>query len=275
MSSPRPGDPPSATAGCRGSRGRGRRQRPGHAVHARRPAWLGRWRRGSTGICGRPLEVAPDLVRKARLVVVSTVVRGDDVRAADPELAHQLLEVVSGLSYLANASGAMMTAGARDRGGRGFPSSAGPSTDFTRPALGPGTRRRPPRGRLTRRCHVPLAQMAVFVPWELPALGTVTAPSRVDSAGRVRCLGGTPTQLGLADALTVWFGPPTAAQCTGDPLDVTGTTSLTPTAGLAAAASARSQWRPAGSRRRVRRAPAGSPDRGRRSARSGPARRPS
>jgi hypothetical protein len=48
--------------------------------------------------------------------------------------------------------------------------------------------------------------------WELPALGAVTAPTAVlirpdGYVAWVRDL----TQLGLADALTTWFGPPTAA----------------------------------------------------------------
>jgi hypothetical protein len=48
--------------------------------------------------------------------------------------------------------------------------------------------------------------------WELPALGPVTAPTAVlirpdGYVASVRDL----TQLGLADALTTWFGPPTAA----------------------------------------------------------------
>jgi uncharacterized protein YheU (UPF0270 family) len=49
-------------------------------------------------------------------------------------------------------------------------------------------------------------------PWELPALGTVAAPSAVliRPDGYVAWVG-EGTQLGLADALTTWFGPPTAA----------------------------------------------------------------
>jgi 2-polyprenyl-6-methoxyphenol hydroxylase-like FAD-dependent oxidoreductase len=49
-------------------------------------------------------------------------------------------------------------------------------------------------------------------PWELPALGTVTAPSAVliRPDGYVAWVGDR-TQAGLADALTTWFGPPTAA----------------------------------------------------------------
>jgi 2-polyprenyl-6-methoxyphenol hydroxylase-like FAD-dependent oxidoreductase len=48
--------------------------------------------------------------------------------------------------------------------------------------------------------------------WELPALGTVTAPTAVliRPDGYVAWVGDL-TQLGLADALTTWFGPPTAA----------------------------------------------------------------
>jgi 3-(3-hydroxy-phenyl)propionate hydroxylase len=48
--------------------------------------------------------------------------------------------------------------------------------------------------------------------WELPALGAVTAPTAVliRPDGYVAWVG-DPTQLGLADALTTWFGPPTAA----------------------------------------------------------------
>jgi 2-polyprenyl-6-methoxyphenol hydroxylase-like FAD-dependent oxidoreductase len=48
--------------------------------------------------------------------------------------------------------------------------------------------------------------------WELPALGEVTAPTAVliRPDGHVAWVGDL-TQLGLADALTTWFGPPTAA----------------------------------------------------------------
>jgi 2-polyprenyl-6-methoxyphenol hydroxylase-like FAD-dependent oxidoreductase len=47
--------------------------------------------------------------------------------------------------------------------------------------------------------------------WELPALGAVTAPTAVliRPDGHVAWVGDL-TQLGLADALTTWFGPPTA-----------------------------------------------------------------
>ncbi len=49
-------------------------------------------------------------------------------------------------------------------------------------------------------------------PWELPALGGVTAPSAVviRPDGYVAWVGDR-TQLGLADALTTWFGPPASA----------------------------------------------------------------
>ncbi len=48
--------------------------------------------------------------------------------------------------------------------------------------------------------------------WELPAIGTVTAPSAVliRPDGYVAWVGDL-TQRGLADALTTWFGPPAAA----------------------------------------------------------------
>jgi 2-polyprenyl-6-methoxyphenol hydroxylase-like FAD-dependent oxidoreductase len=53
-------------------------------------------------------------------------------------------------------------------------------------------------------------------PWELPALGPVPAPTAVliRPDGYVAWVGDL-TQLGLADALTIWFGPPTAASRTG------------------------------------------------------------
>jgi 2-polyprenyl-6-methoxyphenol hydroxylase-like FAD-dependent oxidoreductase len=49
-------------------------------------------------------------------------------------------------------------------------------------------------------------------PWELPVLGAVTAPTAVliRPDGYVAWVGDV-TQLGLADTLTTWFGPPTAA----------------------------------------------------------------
>src|ERR1700737_127161 len=48
--------------------------------------------------------------------------------------------------------------------------------------------------------------------WELPALGAVTAPTAVliRPDGYVAWVGDL-TQLGIVDALTTWFGPPTAA----------------------------------------------------------------
>jgi hypothetical protein len=48
--------------------------------------------------------------------------------------------------------------------------------------------------------------------WELPVLGAVTAPTAVliRPDGYVAWVG-EQTELGLADALTTWFGPPTAA----------------------------------------------------------------
>ncbi len=49
-------------------------------------------------------------------------------------------------------------------------------------------------------------------PWELPVLGTVTAPTAVliRPDGYVAWVG-DPTRLGLPDALSTWFGPPTMA----------------------------------------------------------------
>ena len=48
--------------------------------------------------------------------------------------------------------------------------------------------------------------------WELPAIGAVTAPTAVliRPDGYVAWVGDR-TQLGLADALTTWFGPAAAA----------------------------------------------------------------
>jgi len=48
--------------------------------------------------------------------------------------------------------------------------------------------------------------------WKLPALGAVTAPTAVliRPDGYVAWVGNG-TNLGLADALTTWFGPPAAA----------------------------------------------------------------
>jgi hypothetical protein len=48
--------------------------------------------------------------------------------------------------------------------------------------------------------------------WELPAIGAVTAPNSVlvRPDGYVAWVGDL-TQLGLTEALTTWFGPPTAA----------------------------------------------------------------
>jgi 2-polyprenyl-6-methoxyphenol hydroxylase-like FAD-dependent oxidoreductase len=60
--------------------------------------------------------------------------------------------------------------------------------------------------------RVQLVDASYVGTWELPALGTVTAPTAVliRPDGYVAWVGDQ-TQLGLADALTTWFGPPTAA----------------------------------------------------------------
>ena len=49
-------------------------------------------------------------------------------------------------------------------------------------------------------------------PWELPAIGAVTPPTAllVRPDGYVASVGDL-SQVGLADALTTWFGPPAAA----------------------------------------------------------------
>jgi 3-(3-hydroxy-phenyl)propionate hydroxylase len=48
--------------------------------------------------------------------------------------------------------------------------------------------------------------------WELPVIGTITAPTAVliRPDGYVAWVGDE-TDQGLADALTAWFGPPAAA----------------------------------------------------------------
>jgi 3-(3-hydroxy-phenyl)propionate hydroxylase len=60
--------------------------------------------------------------------------------------------------------------------------------------------------------RVQLVRASYDGPWELPALGTVVAPSAVlvRPDGYVAWVGDG-TQLGLAEALTTWFGPPTEA----------------------------------------------------------------
>ncbi len=59
--------------------------------------------------------------------------------------------------------------------------------------------------------RVQLVDAKYVGPWELPALGRVTAPTAVliRPDGYVAWVGDL-TQPGLADALTTWFGPPTA-----------------------------------------------------------------
>jgi hypothetical protein len=60
--------------------------------------------------------------------------------------------------------------------------------------------------------RVPLVEASYDGTWELPALGPVAAPSAVliRPDGYVAWVGDG-TQVGLADALTTWFGPPAAA----------------------------------------------------------------
>ena len=60
--------------------------------------------------------------------------------------------------------------------------------------------------------RVQLVDAAYDGTWELPAIGAVTAPTAVliRPDGYVAWVG-EGTQLGLADALTTWFGPPAPA----------------------------------------------------------------
>jgi hypothetical protein len=60
--------------------------------------------------------------------------------------------------------------------------------------------------------RVQLIDATYLGPWELPAIGPVAAPTAVlvRPDGYVAWVGDL-TQLGLADALTTWFGPPAAA----------------------------------------------------------------
>jgi 3-(3-hydroxy-phenyl)propionate hydroxylase len=57
--------------------------------------------------------------------------------------------------------------------------------------------------------RVQLIDAGYFGPWELPALGPVTAPKTmlVRPDGYVAWVG-EEAQHGLAEALTTWFGPP-------------------------------------------------------------------
>ena len=49
--------------------------------------------------------------------------------------------------------------------------------------------------------------------WDLPVFGTVTAPTAVlIRPDGYAAWAGDPADPGLPDALTTWFGPPTAAQ---------------------------------------------------------------
>jgi hypothetical protein len=59
--------------------------------------------------------------------------------------------------------------------------------------------------------RVPLIDAKYVGTWELPAIGVVTAPTAVlvRPDGYVAWVGDR-TQVGLADALTTWFGPPAA-----------------------------------------------------------------
>jgi hypothetical protein len=60
--------------------------------------------------------------------------------------------------------------------------------------------------------RVPIIDAAYDGRWELPVVGQVTAPTAVliRPDGHVAWVGDG-TQLGLPEALTTWFGPPTAA----------------------------------------------------------------
>jgi 3-(3-hydroxy-phenyl)propionate hydroxylase len=61
--------------------------------------------------------------------------------------------------------------------------------------------------------RVPLIDAKYAGPWELPAIGAVTAPTAVliRPDGYVAWVGDRTQQVGLTDALITWFGPPAAA----------------------------------------------------------------
>jgi hypothetical protein len=61
-------------------------------------------------------------------------------------------------------------------------------------------------------CHTGVDRRQIRGTWELPAIGAVTAPTAalVRPDGYVGWVGEL-TQVGLADALTTWFGPATVA----------------------------------------------------------------
>jgi hypothetical protein len=61
--------------------------------------------------------------------------------------------------------------------------------------------------------RVQLIDAGYVGPWELPAIGTVTAPTAVliRPDGHVAWVGEDLSRRGLTDALTTWFGPPAAA----------------------------------------------------------------
>jgi hypothetical protein len=64
--------------------------------------------------------------------------------------------------------------------------------------------------------RVQLIDAKYFGTWELPAIGAVTAPTAVlvRPDGYVAWVGDL-NQLGLADALATWFGPPIAGRAPG------------------------------------------------------------
>lgn len=73
--------------------------------------------------------------------------------------------------------------------------------------------------------RVQLIEASCGAEWELPVLGVVSAPTAVlvRPDGYVAWVGDG-ADAGLRDALTTWFGPPTAAYATSAPSvrDVTG-----------------------------------------------------
>src|SRR5215217_6824525 len=157
---------------------------------------VARWKRG----VGRP--PVPATVRERMRALI----------AEDPEEAHRLGESTFYRLHRAEREGLSKELMVRFEGVAGDSSGSGTSDSRNGASAATPSASTPSVGWSTRSATARWFDAEYVGKWELPVFGGVTAPTAVliRPDGYVAWVGDG-TDLGLPNALTTWFGPPTAA----------------------------------------------------------------